>query len=165
MTPNQRKEEVSKAYTQAIAAACGLTISNWSQDHDCLDVTLGGTTGRPKLDIQLKATSQADKERANTVWWQVSREHYEQMRAQAANPLYFVLLILPPDQALSVEHTISHILIRRCAYWVLMTGAPESDAASPTITIPKSQIFSPEQVSQLMDDARALKHLKLEREE
>ena len=127
-------------------------------------MTLGGTTGRPKLDLQLKATAQADKERAEDVWWQVSREHYDQMRQRAANPLYFVLLILPPAPALSIEHSVDHILIRKCAYWKLMTGAPARAAASPTITIPKAQVFSPEQVQVMTDDARSFKHLKLEGE-
>ena len=161
MTPEQRQEEISKAYVHAVAAACGFAVGIWSQDHGCLDVTLSGGRGKPKLDLQLKATTQARNEREGDVWWQVSQEHYDVMRAaEVANPHFFVLLILPEDPDLSVEHTVQHLLIRKCAYWKLMTGAPPKAAKSPTITIPKTQAFSPSQARQLMEDARALKHLQ-----
>lgn len=161
MTPEQRQEEISKAYVHAVAAACGFAVGSWSQDQGCLDVTLSGGRGRPKIDIQLKATSQSKNDRESEVWWQVSREHYDQMREpEVATPHYFVLLILPEDPDLSIAHSVEHLLIRKCAYWRLMTGAPPASAKSPTINIPKVQVFSPEQVHALMADARTFKHLR-----
>ena len=62
MTPDQQKEEISKAYVHAVAAKCGYTVGTWTQDVDCIDTTiaapssLGHGKGKaPKLDLLQKA--------------------------------------------------------------------------------------------------------------
>jgi hypothetical protein len=74
VTPKQRKEELSKAYLAALAARLGFKLGSWSQDDDCIDVTIGaagklggGTLSSPKLDIQLKCTSNPAQERDDAV--------------------------------------------------------------------------------------------------
>jgi hypothetical protein len=64
VTPEQRKEELSRAYLHAVAAKCGFALGNWTQDQSCIDVTVGaagvlggGSLADPKLDVQLKCTA------------------------------------------------------------------------------------------------------------
>ncbi len=150
MTPEQRQEEISKAYLHAVAARCGFAVGSWSQDHGCVDTTVGaagplgrGSLARPKVDVQLKATTQVGIEHEDYVSWTLDREHYDQLRAQAHVPHLLVLLLLPAEIDDSVEHTVEYLKIRRCAYWVKVTGMGPTDKASKTIRLPKSQVFSP----------------------
>jgi hypothetical protein len=156
LTPEQQKEELSKAYVGAVAAACGYAVGTWTQDHDCIDTTLSASLeGKPKLDLQLKATSQARIERAEHFSWQLDNHaHYEALRRRAIVPHFFVLLVLPPTFDLAVEHTLDHLMIRRCAFWMLATGLPESTADKPTLFVPKTQVFSPQALRGMMATAQ-----------
>lgn len=72
--------------------------------------------------------------------------HYNQLVAEALVPHLLVILLLPPKLVDSVEHTAEQLVLRRCAYWVTMTGmeaAPEGQQ-SKTVHLPKSQPFSPD---------------------
>jgi len=48
VTPNQQREELSKAYVAAVAARCGFKLGTWNQDDDCLDVTIGAAVLEPR---------------------------------------------------------------------------------------------------------------------
>lgn len=163
MTPEQRSEEISKAYVHAVAAACGFTVGGWSQDHECLDATVCGPGRRkPKIDLQVKATTQSRLVRAEHISWQLSSEHYDAMSyAMAANPHYLVVLLLPDDANESIAHDIEHLIIRKCAYWILMTGRPAATVAHPTIAIPLTQVFNPQALMQAMAAAERLEHLPI----
>lgn len=91
MTPEQRQEEISKAYAHAVAASCGFSIGTWTQDHGCVDTTIGaastlgeGTIARPKVDIQLKATRRQDLERDTHFCWRLDRDHYNPVAGGAS---------------------------------------------------------------------------------
>ncbi len=160
MTPNQRQEEISKAYLHAVAAQCGFAVGQWSQDHGCVDVTVGaphtvgtGFLARPKIDVQLKATTQAGLEHDDFVSWSLDIDHYDSLRMDASVPHLLVVLLLPSNVDEAVEHTVDHLLIRRCAYWVNMTGQPpaKSGAGSHTVPLPKSQVFSPTALRDILE--------------
>jgi len=160
MTPNQRQEEISKAYLHAVAAKCGFAVGQWSQDHGCVDATVGaaskvgaGFLARPKIDVQLKATAQAGVEHDTFVSWSLDIDHYDALRAEASCPHLLVVLLLPNEVDEAVEHTVDHLLIRRCAFWVNMTGmaAAKAGAGSHTVRLPKSQVFSPDALRGILE--------------
>jgi len=161
VTPKQRKEEISKAYVHAVVAACGYSIGRWTQDHGCIDTTVsavldfGGTLieTKPKLDLQLKATSRQDRVRADHVTCVLQRAHYERLRAPSKVPHLLVVLVLPELRSAQVEHTADALLVRRCAWWVEMTGMPPlpSGRDSTTVHLPRAQVFSPRALRRMMD--------------
>lgn len=160
MTPEQQQEEISKAYLHAIAAQCGYAVGNWTQDHGCLDATLGapsrvgaGHLAKPKLDLQLKATRRTDVEHTDHIAWSLDAAHYASLIADSSAPHLLVILLLPEDHGQTIEHTVDHLLIRRCAYWVTMTGmaAITNGAGSCTVHLPKSQPFSPTELHRIME--------------
>src|SRR5262245_14213425 len=111
MTPNQQKEEISKAYVQAVAAINGYKIATWSVDDGCLDLTIstegvlgGGTYAAPKVDVQLKCTSQ-NVTGATFVSWKLKRSHYEKLIRQARIPHLLVVLVLPKKKTDWVVHS------------------------------------------------------------
>jgi len=108
---------------------------------------------RPKVDIQLKATRQADVEHDAFISWALDIDHYEQLRAPALVPHLLVVLLLPQNIDQSVEHTAEQLVLRRCAYWVTMTGmdAATIGQQTQTIRLPKSQMFSPSALTRILE--------------
>jgi hypothetical protein len=158
MTPEQQQEEVSKAYVHAVAAKCGFTVAAWTQDHGGIDCTIGaastvgaGHLARPKIDVQLKATCRANVEHEGYVSWSLDMAHYDGLRAQAHAPHLLVVLLLAPDVDQSVEHTVERLVLRRCAYWMKMTGMAHEDGKSVTVRLPKTQPFSPDGLRAIME--------------
>ena len=101
MTPNQKREEISKAYVAAIAAKCGFKLGHWSQDDDCLDITIGaagklgsGTLSGPKIDLQLKSSSNQTHDKGDKIHHQLTRQRYDNLRAESCTPRILVLLML-----------------------------------------------------------------------
>lgn len=104
MTPNQQLEELSEAYVTAVAASCGFKIGSWSQDDDCLDLTIGapgvlggGTLRSPKIDVQLKCSSDPRHEHKEHLVWSLRRDHYDKLRAPSLVPHLLVVVMLPAD--------------------------------------------------------------------
>lgn len=160
MTPEQRQEEISKAYLHAVAAKCGFAVGTWTQDHGGIDATVGapasvgaGYLARPKIDIQLKATRQQKLEHDEHVSWKLDIAHYDSLRAPAIAPHLLVVLLLPADVEQSIEHSAEQLVLRRCAYWTIMTGMDPAPAGqqSTTVHLPKTQLFSPEALTGLME--------------
>ena len=158
MTPEQQKEEISKAYIQTVAARCGFKVGTWSQDDDCLDVTIGsagvlggGTLASPKIDLQIKCTSDPAAVHPDDVTWQLDRRHYDRLIARSHTPKLLVVLVLPEDETQWIEHTIDHLILRRCAYWLKMTGLPPISTDSKVVHLPQAQVFSPAALQSLME--------------
>ena len=160
MTPEQVQEEISKAYVHAVAAKCGFAVGSWSQDHGCVDATLGagnaiggGTFARPKLDVQLKATTRRDIEHHDHIAWSLEVEHYDHLRAKSTVPLLLVILLLADTVDASIEHTVDRLMIRKCAYWTHLEdrqAAPDG-RKSVTVHVPKENVFSPNHLLAIMD--------------
>jgi hypothetical protein len=160
VTPNQQREELSKAYVAAVAARCGFKLGTWSQDDDCLDVTIGaagilggGTLAGPKLDIQLKASSDPRHVLPEHISWSLRREHYDLLRGRACSPRILVVLVLPEEEGEWMHHTADSLILRRCAYWESLRGRGPIDGPqeSTTVHVPKTNVFSPSTLQRLME--------------
>lgn len=159
MTPEQQKEELSKAYIHAVAARCGFAVGSWSQDHGGIDATIGAAgpmvasgLSRPKIDIQLKCTSRTDVLKTDHLVWTLQREHYENLRHPAIQPHLLVVLLLPEQESEWVKHTPDMLILRRCAWYVKMTGMAPVPAGNATVTVklPLTNEFSPAQLHAMM---------------
>lgn len=66
-------------------------------------------------------------------------------------PRILVLVILPtsPDDWLTL--TAEQVVLKRCAYWVSLAGKPARDnATTVTVTIPRTNLLTPEAVRKMM---------------
>lgn len=166
MTLSQQQEQISRAYVYAIAARCGFNVARWDVDQDGIDLTIGASRiGKPRVDFQLKTSRQSVREHGEHFSVQLTstggvtgQMKYDRLRAEPAqSTVYAVLLVLPEEVASSVEHTVEHLLIRKCAYWLKATGLPAVTAQNPTLKFPKNQIFSPDTLLSMLDqEARRL---------
>ncbi|MDY7229403.1 DUF4365 domain-containing protein [Hyalangium rubrum] len=158
MTREQQKEEISKAYVHAVAARCGFAVGQWSQDQGCVDVSIGasgalggGTLEDPRIDLQLKCTSDAGHVREDHIAWQLSRSHYDKLRARSSVPKLLVVLVLPEREAEWMRHSVEALIIKRCAYWLSMSGMPAVSSESRVVQLPRTNLFSPEQLNAMME--------------
>jgi hypothetical protein len=158
MTPEQQKEEISRAYIHAVAARCGFAVGAWSQDQGCIDMSIGasgalgnGTLEDPRIDLQLKCTSDARHLREEHVAWQLERPHYDKLRARSSVLKLLVVLVLPESEAEWIEHGVEALIIRRCAYWLSLSGMPAITTESKVVHVPRTNVFSPEQLKSMME--------------
>jgi hypothetical protein len=162
MTPEQQREELSKAYVAALAARCGFKLGTWSQDGDCLDVTIGapsvgvGTLARPKLDLQLKSSSDPSHVHNEHISWSLKRAHYDHLRQESHVPILLVVLVLPAESSDWLSHSPEELVMRRCAYWENLRGREpiSGNAGSTTLHIPKANLFSPKNLEAMMAKIR-----------
>lgn len=156
MTPNQRKEELSRAWLAAVAGSCGFALANWSQDQDCIDATIAaadpigrGTIADPKLDIQLKATSTRFNKDAVEV--QLTTTQLDRLTRKSMVPKILVAMLLPEGGEVEVVPH-EHLLLRKCAYFrVASSIAPKVDGDSKVVQVPFNQPFTPEVLRIMME--------------
>ena len=62
-----------------------------------------------------------------------------------------MVVCLPEDDAQWLEWAPEQLVIRRCAWWVSLRGAPESmNDSGQTILLPRKQHFYPETLREIM---------------
>ena len=158
MTPEQRQEELSRAYLHAVAAKCGFALGSWTQDQSCIDVTVGvvgvlggGTLADPKLDVQLKCTANQSLIKEDHVALQVKRQHYDRLIARASVPKVLVVLVLPEQEGEWVVHSHEQLLLRRCAYYLVTTGLPGITTESTVVHVPLVNVLSPDAMTAMLE--------------
>ncbi|MFW8565642.1 DUF4365 domain-containing protein [Orrella sp. 11846] len=67
-------------------------------------------------------------------------------------PRILVVLFLPAQEDLWIEQTPEHLMLRKCAYWRSLNGAPETiNNAGVTIQLPHQNIFTVHSLKILME--------------
>jgi hypothetical protein len=147
-----------RAYVQAIAARCGLSVSVPAPDYG-IDLTLNDivVSGRQraesgyKLDVQAKSTTVASL--AGTfVRYDLDVRAYETLRrAPVGTPRILVLLVLPEQERLWSSQTEEELVLRHCTYWASLKGHRSvSNRRSVRLTIPRASVFSVAVLQELM---------------
>lgn len=162
LTQNDVEAELSYAYLHAIAAAAniGCSVSDRHQDNAGVDAEI---CARDQFDddsiltditvhVQLKATSQKMVARDGKYSYALNTKQYNKLRRVTTVPYrILVVLFLPAGVKEWLQHSEEALLMKRCAYWVSLRGAPESqNSTSMTVHIPTRQVFSPEGLIELM---------------
>jgi len=164
MLPSTEIEsELSYAYLHTVASNAGMTCSLSTRQVDNLGID---ATIRAKglfsptsllrdvtLDIQLKATSDAytivDKRIA---YFFKGINIYNKLRSpHNAVPQILVVLYLPENQTKWVKWSPESLVLRDCAWWVSLNGAPESSNSSgQTVYIPEKQHFNSDSLQKII---------------
>ena len=147
MDTSQRKEQFSHAYVRAVASVAGFSISRPEVDYDSVDLTLSGTTvdgipSRPRIDLQLKCTSEAIV-RDDRVIYPLKRKNYDELTlTNILAPRLLVVVLIPKSEAERLRQTEDELVMRRCGYWVSLWGNPETtNQTKVTISLPRSNVF------------------------
>ena len=164
LTRQNVESELSYAYLHAVASAAGFScaVANRHIDDAGIDATVQ-SEGRLladdsiitslQLQVQLKATYVKPVEIEGRYSYNLSIPHYNQLRSTmlGSTRRILVVLYLPDDRARWLSHSEDGLIARRCAHWVSLHGAGESDNSKyQTVYIPRVQVLSPESITALM---------------
>ena len=162
LTRNHRQEALSRAYVQAIAAYCGMSVSVPYPDYG-IDMTLNeieiangrrGESGH-KLDVQAKSTTRASRAE-NTIYYDLDLRSYEMLRRSSrGSPRILVVFQLPRDESHWCNQTVEALILRHCAYWISLRGWPAiANRRSIRLSMGPEQVFSPDALRAIMDRIR-----------
>jgi hypothetical protein len=147
MELSQQKQEFSKAYVKAVAAACGYATKDVSVDDDSVDLSLAarggnGTIRSPQLDMQLKCTAR-DILSEGTVDFPLPIKNYDDLRPENVMvPRVLVVMAVPDNVGDWIHHSETELLLRHCGYWFSLRGKPLTENTnSVTVNIPRTQVF------------------------
>lgn len=153
------KEQLSRAYVQAVATAAACQIDDWSIDYAGIDVTirqvqpLHTKIEYPELNIQLKCTSQASLIRSDHLAWALDRKKYDHLRApKVLVPRILVVMACPVDFTAWVDQDDDRLTVSNAAYWTSLRGAAGIAKGNDSITVrvPRSQPFNVEHLLGIM---------------
>lgn len=156
MEMNMRKEQFSKAYVHAVATVAGFQVANYAVDDDSIDVTISasGNTGlarKPKIDVQLKCTSQdvVDDEKLS---FPLDVRAYDNLRSDdLCSPRILVVVVVPDKIDDWLAQDEKNLALSHCGYWMSLRGKPAiNNNTSKTVHLPRSQIFSAEALMEIM---------------
>lgn len=152
MDRNKAQECFADSFLLSAAGAAGCTAAKPGVDDDSIDWTLSSKlTRRPKLDVQMKSTIE-DSGVGETIHYSLKRKNYDDLTLTLLSvPRILVLVILPREVADWLNLTPERLLLRKSAYWLSLTGfEPTDNAASVTVPIPRSNLFTPEVLTSIM---------------
>ena len=164
LSTNDIESELSYAYLHAVAAKAGMScsIAGRHEDNRGVDALLkaygpftkGAYLTSVQIDVQLKATFQDHAETPSHRSYPLDGiNRYNQLRnARTAVPLILVVLFLPRESADWLSCTPESLALKRCAYWVSLRNASDSNnSSSVTVSLPKANLLTPENLWALAD--------------
>lgn len=157
MEQNLQKEEFSRAYVRAVAAAAAFAAAEPRVDDDSVDMEISGRGGQgtsksPRLDIQLKCTSDHTIIQDDSLAFFLKKKNYDDLRGTTLVPRCLVVVVVPEDTGAWLAHSESELVLRHCGYWVSLRDRPGTDNVSGvTVTIPRANTFDVEQLRAIMD--------------
>ena len=159
MTENEQKQQLSVAYVHAVAARAGFATQLIHVDNDSVDLQLAAQgminersiRRSPKIDVQLKATSQ-NLLKAGHLSFALPIKNYNDLREASTVPRLLVVLYLPSDNARWLEQSEEEMISRHCAYWTSLLGEPPTDNQNTvTVRLPRAQQFTVPDLRSLME--------------
>lgn len=158
LSENDKKEELSRAYIQAVSAEVGFSTEKITIDRDSIDIIIRCNTkldqdsefDKVTLEVQAKATSHPD-EQADCFKFPLPVKNYNDLRSNSMSPRIIVLYILPQSNQNWVSMDEEKLVLQKCAYWVSIKGKPETtNTTTVTIDIPKVNIFNKTSLHEIM---------------
>lgn len=155
------ESELSYAYLHAVASRAGMACREGNRHEDANGIDALITAWLPASDesaltevdlkIQLKATIAAPSGDDNHLIYRFKgANRYNDLRCETVCfPRLLVVLFLPRDDTQWLNHSVDSLLLRQCAYWGSLRGAPEISTDSTNVLLPRTQVFSPVSLREL----------------
>lgn len=165
MPENEIKCELSQAYVHAVVSRLGC-VCQWANrqlDNLGIDAIVRFEGSFPKhpearnsltLDVQVKSTSQNlefDASGERIIFDGLTKNVYDRFRDKNRSvPALLVLLSLPNDSQQWLRLSEEELILKKCAYWVSLKGAPECSGETKRIFFPKKQLFNVDQLKHII---------------
>lgn len=157
MEKNRCMEEFSYAYIHAVASVAGCSVDRVGVDIYSVDVKINrsGGTGRfpvQQINAQLKCTGQQKLIFDTEIKFPLPIKNYNDLRCENAIDTILIVVIVPQDIEYWLVQDESCLSLCKCGYWVSLRNSPETtNTGSITVTIPRCQPFSVQELTRLMD--------------
>lgn len=145
--PNLRKEQFSHAWVRAIASVAGFSVSQPSVDDDSIDIafaenSLGGTHRAPRIEAQLKCTSEAVVKN-DSMQFQLKIKNYNDLRSDAVMvPRILIVIRVPENLDESLRQSHDELVLKYCGHWLSLRGfAPSENDTGVTVQVPLMNKF------------------------
>lgn len=155
--------ELSYAYLHALASRAGFACEYTTRHMDgaAVDAIIrednrflanDSFLSSFEVYVQLKATCQRLHEVGGRWSYSLPVGQYNKLRStRVSAPRLLVVLVLPENAEQWLRHTEEGMTTMRCAYWVSLRGAPDTDnQGTQTVYVPTSQVLSPHSLTELM---------------
>jgi hypothetical protein len=155
LSPNDIESEISYAYLHAVAshAGAGCSNANRASDGNGIDAIItgwgpfpgGGYLQEIDIKVQLKATVGIPVINNGFLSYSLNGiSRYNDLRSNSlATHRILVVLYLPPNPSDWLSISENELILKKCAYWASLKGAPPStNTSSQTVYIPQTQIFN-----------------------
>lgn len=155
MTLNNQKEQFSSAYARAVASVVGLNVSKCEVDDDSIDITLERSGGlAERIDIQLKCTAEA-LPAVGDLKFSLKLKNYLDLSRPTIMPRILVVLYVPEECERRMEISPERSILQYAAWWMNLEKAPTTEnETSVTLTIPRTNLFTPAILIDLLDQTR-----------
>ena len=163
LPPIEIESELSYAYLHAVAASAGMSCECSGRHADKLGIDAIVRAQEQfsdesiltdlALDVQLKATIAAPSKKNDRLSYHLKGiDRYDKLRKSTVNPArILVVLFLPKDASDWMQQTEEQLAIKKCAWWVSLRGAPETDNDSGvTVYLPCAQVFNVQSLRDIM---------------
>ena len=170
MIRNDIQSELSHAYLHAVASKIGASCRKGDrhEDNRGIDAVILYSPNNPdaedvRLDVQLKSKKQAPKVVKNGFisYSLQGINRYNDLRLiRDSVPRILVVLFLPENEEEWLEVNEDALMLRKCAYWVSLRGAPASNNENAeTVYIPSNQLLTPAALLELLDKLSRMEKL------
>jgi hypothetical protein len=159
MDIGQCKEQFSIAHARAVASAAGFSCSRPEVDDDSVDLMIcgrssSGTLLRPRLEVQLKCTSNRSYLKGKHLNFPLSKKNYDDL--QGTNlivPRILVVMLVPDDINTWLHQTHDELRMLHCSYWVsLRSSPPSTNKTTITVRVPRANMFTVAQLRDMMQN-------------
>ncbi|MGY0006549.1 DUF4365 domain-containing protein [Micromonospora sp. I033] len=148
---NGCKARFGVAYLRAVCSQAGVGFAETSIDEDVLAIDGRIEFAVADARVQVKCTGKFRINGGDTATWPAEKQWWSKWH-KSALPVYFVLLVVDPDdQASWLDHRSDGTMHRAAAFWVRVDQMSEG----PGITVPKSQRLTAETLRQWAADVDA----------
>lgn len=158
LTGNLKESELSIAYVHALAVKGDFEFEMPRIDNDSVDVYICAngkslcedyTLSSPKIDIQLKATTNWKINSDGQIAFDLKIKNYDDLRNKCLVPKILVLLCLPKNKDEWVIHSEDELALRKCAYWISLLNMPPTENDT-TVRVFLNKIFSHDILKELL---------------
>jgi len=143
-----RKEDFSKAYVSALAAAAGAGCEWVTRDYFKTDGYFkkefpGAAIPVAQLDFQLKSTTAECRDETQIRYELERAAHNFLANVATLAPRVLIVVLLPADVGEWVATSEEALALRRCGYWLSLRGAQATqNAYSITVGIPRANALT-----------------------
>ena len=102
------------------------------------------------IDVQLKSSRQKLAESDENISYSLKKKQYDKYTSRSSHESILVLFCLPDAPELWLAHSEEELILRKCAYWTSLKGAPPCKNDSITIHFPKRNVFDVEHLHQIL---------------